>query len=92
MLVGYNRIWRTPMSRTGPTPEQRQLIEQAGTQPVRIEDPETRQGVLEAVRRSLARHSPLPAPEGGRVIAEDLPPIVRSQFLPPGSLDGVGKG
>ncbi len=35
----------------------------------------------EAVRRYLARHSPLPAPEGGRVVAVDLPPVVRSQVL-----------
>ena len=28
------------------TPEQRRLIEQAGTEPVRLEDPETRQGYV----------------------------------------------
>ena len=39
----------------------------------------------EAVRRYLARHSPLPAPVGRRVIAEDLPPVVRSQVLTSGS-------
>ncbi len=39
----------------------------------------------EAVRRYLARHSPLPAAVGGRVVAEDLPPVVRSQVLPSGS-------
>jgi len=38
----------------------------------------------EAVRKYLAAHSPLPAPEGGRVVAEDLPGVVRSQVLPPG--------
>ncbi|MHB1559184.1 MAG: bifunctional metallophosphatase/5'-nucleotidase, partial [Isosphaeraceae bacterium] len=32
-----------------------------------------------AVRRYLARHLPLSAPVGKRVIAEDLPPVVRSQ-------------
>lgn len=37
----------------------------------------------EAVRRYLARHSPLAAPEGKRVVVEDLPPVVRSQVLPP---------
>ncbi len=37
----------------------------------------------EAVRRYVARHSPLSEPEGGRVVVEDLPPIVRSQVLPP---------
>ncbi len=37
----------------------------------------------EAVRRYLARHSPLPAPAGHRVVAEDLPAVVRSQVLPP---------
>ena len=35
----------------------------------------------EAVRSYLAKHSPLPAPEGGRVVAVDLPPVVRSQVL-----------
>ena len=39
----------------------------------------------QAVRRYLARHSPLPAAVGGRVVAEDLPPVVRSQVLPSGS-------
>ncbi len=39
----------------------------------------------EAVRRYLAKHSPLPAASGGRVVAEDLPPVVRSQVLPSGS-------
>jgi sulfur-oxidizing protein SoxB len=39
----------------------------------------------EAVRRYLAKHSPLPAPVGGRVVADDLPPVVRSQVLPPES-------
>lgn len=34
-----------------------------------------------AVRRYLARHSPLSAPTGKRVVAEDLPPVVRSQVL-----------
>jgi sulfur-oxidizing protein SoxB len=43
----------------------------------------------EAVRRSLAKHSPLSTPEGRRVVAEDLPPVVRSQVLTPGrSRDG----
>ena len=37
----------------------------------------------EAVRRYLANHSPLPAPAGKRVVADDLPPVVRSQVLPP---------
>ncbi len=37
----------------------------------------------DAVRHYLKKHSPLPAPEGGRVIAEDLPRVVRSQVLPP---------
>ena len=35
----------------------------------------------EAVRRYLAKHSPLEAPRDKRVIAEDLPPVVRSQVL-----------
>ncbi len=35
----------------------------------------------EAVRRYLGKHSPLAAPEGKRVVAEDLPPVVRSQVL-----------
>ncbi len=39
----------------------------------------------QAVRRYLARHSPLSAPTGGRVVAEDLPSIVRSQVLPAGA-------
>jgi sulfur-oxidizing protein SoxB len=37
----------------------------------------------EAVRRYLAKHSPLAAPEGKRVVADDLPPVVRSQVLKP---------
>jgi sulfur-oxidizing protein SoxB len=37
----------------------------------------------EAMRCHLARHSPLPAPEGRRVIAEDLPPVVQSDVLTP---------
>jgi len=37
----------------------------------------------EAVRKYLARHSPLPAPERKRVVADDLPAVVRSQVLPP---------
>jgi S-sulfosulfanyl-L-cysteine sulfohydrolase len=37
----------------------------------------------EAVRRYLAKHSPLPAPAGGRVVVEDLPSPVRSQVLIP---------
>jgi hypothetical protein len=37
----------------------------------------------DAVRRYLAKHSPLTAPEGGRVVADDLPPVVRSQVIPP---------
>ena len=39
----------------------------------------------EAVRRHLKRYSPLPAPAGGRVVALDLPPVVRSQVLESGS-------
>jgi len=35
----------------------------------------------EAVRSYLVKHSPLTAPEGGRVVAEDLPPVVRSQVF-----------
>jgi sulfur-oxidizing protein SoxB len=38
----------------------------------------------EAVRRYLARHSPLPAPSDRRVVAEDLPAVVRSQVVTPG--------
>jgi hypothetical protein len=34
------------MSMTGLTPEQRRLVEQAGDQPVRIEDPETHQAYI----------------------------------------------
>jgi hypothetical protein len=37
----------------------------------------------EAVRRYLAKHSPLSAPAGNRVIATDLPAVVRSQVLRP---------
>ncbi len=36
----------------------------------------------EAVRQYLARHSPLSAPEGERVVAVDLPSVVRSQVFP----------
>ena len=35
----------------------------------------------EAVRRYLSEHSPLPAPKGGRMVAEDLRSPVRSQVL-----------
>ena len=46
----------------------------------------------EAVRSYLAKHSPLPAPEGGRVVAVDLPPVVRSQVIGSGpDRDGRGK-
>jgi 2',3'-cyclic-nucleotide 2'-phosphodiesterase (5'-nucleotidase family) len=37
----------------------------------------------EAVRRYLAGHRPLAPPAGGRVVADDLPPRVRSQVLGP---------
>ncbi len=37
----------------------------------------------EAVRQYLAKHSPLQAPQDKRVIADDLPLIVRSQVLSP---------
>ena len=33
----------------------------------------------EAVRRYLAKHRPLEQPELGRVVATDLPPVIRSQ-------------
>lgn len=36
----------------------------------------------EAVRQYLSRHSPLAAPEGKRVVAVDLPSVVRSQVFP----------
>ena len=36
-----------------------------------------------AVREYLAKHSPLAAPDGERVVAVDLPPGVRSRVLPP---------
>ncbi|WP_435007944.1 bifunctional metallophosphatase/5'-nucleotidase [Tundrisphaera lichenicola] len=45
----------------------------------------------QAVRQYLAEHSPLPAPAGGRVVALDLPPVVRSQVLPPESPIGAEK-
>jgi sulfur-oxidizing protein SoxB len=35
----------------------------------------------EAVRQYLRRHSPLQAPSGARVVADDLKPPVRSQVL-----------
>jgi len=37
----------------------------------------------EAVRQYLAKHSPLKAPQNKRVVADDLPPVVRSQVLTP---------
>jgi len=37
----------------------------------------------EAVRQYLSKHSPLPPPDGGRVIADDLRSPVRSQVLAP---------
>jgi 2',3'-cyclic-nucleotide 2'-phosphodiesterase (5'-nucleotidase family) len=42
----------------------------------------------EAVRRYLAKHNPLEAPAMGRVVADDLPPRVRSQVLGPARPDG----
>ena len=39
----------------------------------------------EAVRRYLGRHSPLKDSEGGRVIVEDLPKVVRSQVVERGA-------
>lgn len=44
----------------------------------------------EAVRRYLAKHSPLPAPEGHRAVGVDLPPVVRSQVLPLDRPEGGG--
>lgn len=44
----------------------------------------------EAVRQYLARHSPLTAPEDKRVVADDLPPVVRSQVLTPGRSPASG--
>jgi hypothetical protein len=67
------------MSMSGLTPEQRQLIEQAGDQPVRIEDPETqhvyvvlRAEVYERVRDLLELRSAidLGVPEGIRTSQE----------------------
>jgi len=37
----------------------------------------------DAIRRYLSRHRPLQQPAMNRVIAVDLPPVVRSQVLPP---------
>ncbi|WP_406695628.1 bifunctional metallophosphatase/5'-nucleotidase [Singulisphaera sp. Ch08] len=44
----------------------------------------------QAVRQFLAKHSPLAAPEGGRVVAVDLPPVVRSQAIPSSPPVGAG--
>jgi 2',3'-cyclic-nucleotide 2'-phosphodiesterase (5'-nucleotidase family) len=44
----------------------------------------------EAVRRYLAKHSPLPTPAGKRVVADDLPPVVRSQVISPDRPSGAG--
>ena len=40
-------------------------------------------GAHEAVRQHLAKHPPLLAPQDKRVVADDLPPVVRSQVLTP---------
>ena len=82
------------MSRTGLTPEQRQLIEQAGTQPVRIEDPETQQSYVliradlyERVRVILEPRSvlDLEVPDGVRRSQEaffrDLPTLLEDRKL-----------
>jgi hypothetical protein len=44
----------------------------------------------EAIRRYLARRAQPPTPQGKRAVAEDLPPIGRSQALPPGRPGEVG--
>jgi hypothetical protein len=83
------------MSRTGLTPEQRRLIEEAGDQPVRLDDPELHQeyvliradvyervrDVLEPTRSILD----LPVPEGVRRSQEgffrDLPQLLQDRKL-----------
>jgi hypothetical protein len=83
------------MSRTGLTPEQRRLIEEAGDRPVRLEDPELheayvliRADVYERVRDVLeptASILDLPVPEGVRRSQEgffrDLPQLLKDRQL-----------
>jgi hypothetical protein len=82
------------MSLTSLTPEQRQLIEQAGDQPVRIEDPETQRAYMliradlyERVRDILEPKSALDVgvPEGIRRSQEafwrDLPHLLSQRKL-----------
>jgi hypothetical protein len=85
-LLWYNRGGESTMSMIGLTPEQRRLMEQAGDQPVRIEDPEMQQTyvliraeVYEQVRDLIEPRSDdkLVVPEGIRRSQEaffrDLP-------------------
>lgn len=80
------------MSMSGLTPEQRQLIEQAGDQPVRIEDPETHQAYVivradlyERVRDVLEPNPDreIEIPEGIRKSQEaffrDLPDLLQNR-------------
>ncbi len=82
------------MSMTGLTPEQRRLIAQAGSQPVRLEDPETQQAYMliradlyERVRDILEPKSVLDVevPEGIRRSQEafwrDLPHLLSQRKL-----------
>ncbi len=82
------------MSMTGLTPEQRRLVEQAGDQPVRIEDPEMHQAyvlmradVYERVRDAIEPRSgeELQVPEGIRksqdAFFRDLPELLKDQRL-----------
>lgn len=82
------------MAMTELTPEQRQLIEQAGDQPVRIEDPETHQAYV-IVRADLYERvrdvlEPKPIREGGipeairesqEAFFRDLPELLKNPRL-----------
>jgi hypothetical protein len=84
------------MARTGLTPEQRRLVEQAGGRPVRIEDPETHQDyvllradVYERVRDVIEPRSgtgeAVQVPEGIRAsqaaFFRDLPELLKDRRL-----------
>ena len=82
------------MATTGLTPEQRQLIDQAGDEPVPIEDPETREDfvlmrrrVYDQLRQPMESHpgEAIIIPEGIRKSQEaffrDLPELLKDRKL-----------
>lgn len=83
------------MSTTGLTPEQRRLLEQAGDQPVRIEDPEMRQqyvliradlyerisGAIEPTQKTETVHVPDGIRKSQEAFFRDLPDLLKKRSL-----------